>query len=394
MNMSVQFETYDDAALDALEKCKRASNDGNATTCIWRRAKTGSVQIIVPKYNLLSGKENRGIYYLKLADELLRNRRVRSFLLNEKIHMNMQTEYRIHENELILLQTLITAKYFEDLLPFAKIQNARIPYDMANPQPTKTGKKYSNLVKLDEQTQFAKEIMKKSENTLEIECVEGRREIIGNSTNVWKRRFLATKKVYEWTFYNKKNCTFYPILRIFKEIYKTEISIEAVKEKLWSEIRERRFDQMVYKANGKAQNKYLSLLKKQGKNSFAQSVLEKRQTFEEMIRSEAYYLSNIDYWVLATSMKLPVILFTSKDSIKHLLDVSWLELGSNDSVGVYYFIRAPTEDDTVRDVVYSYNMISEGLYLDELGDFKGVFEENLNDADSDHFIELDEYMIE
>jgi hypothetical protein len=124
----------------------------------------------------------------------------------------------------------------------------------------------------------------------------------------------------------------------------------------------------------------------------AKPVLEKKQTFEEMIRSDAYYLSTIDYWVLATSMKLPIILSSTKSSIKHLIDVSWLRLGENENLGVYYFIRAPTENDDTRDYVYSYNMISHPFALDDLGDFKSVFEEEAEDPGSMHFIEVDEFM--
>jgi len=391
MRTATEFRVYDEKALDVLEKCMEDSDK----KCI---AKTPAGKYIFPKQNLISGKENMRIYYVKLADELLRNRRIRAFLLDAKVHMNMESEYRINETELILLQSMITPKYFEDLVPFAKLKNVRIPYDLANPQPTKHAKKYSNRLTLEEQSKFAKEKATKEENLLEIECVEQKREIVGNSTNVWKKRFLAsrqaqTTQVLELEFYQKKNCTFYPLLWIFKQVYRTDITIEAVREKLWTEIHNRQFH-LIREGNKDKNppNKYLHLLKQQGKGSMAKSVLEKKQTFEQMIRSDAYYLSNIDYWVLATSMKLPIILFSTKPSIKHLIDVSWLRLGENENLGVYYFIRAPTENDDIRNVIYSYNMISHPFALDDLGDFRSVYEKKLEDPDSMHFVGVDDFM--
>jgi hypothetical protein len=97
----------------------------------------------VPATNLISSKPNDKFYYGKLADEIVRYNRIKSFIFNPKTVLTFTTlKYNLRENEIILLQSLLTQEYFEDII--AAPQNQYITtntYDTT--QPIK-GQKYSN----------------------------------------------------------------------------------------------------------------------------------------------------------------------------------------------------------------------------------------------------------
>ena len=63
-------------------------------------------------------------------------------------------------------------------------------------------------------------------------------------------------------------------------------------------------------------------------------------TFEAVIHSDAYYITDLDLWVLANSAKLPVILFCATGIKRLIPETDWIQLGGNIEEPLF-FIRTP-----------------------------------------------------
>jgi hypothetical protein len=104
-----------------------------------------SCNLILPKKNLITNKENEEIYFGKMADELIRYSRIKSFILQPQTFLSFgNIGYNLRENEIILLQSLLTQEYFESLDP--AIINTYVKYnsyDETEPIMTQT---YENNV--------------------------------------------------------------------------------------------------------------------------------------------------------------------------------------------------------------------------------------------------------
>jgi hypothetical protein len=90
----------------------------------------------LPSRNLVMGMSNDELYYTRLSDELLRFHRVRSFMLEPMYYLNLSNiDYKINDNEILLLETFLKSEHFSDLRLFNFSDYLRqIPYDIADPQ--------------------------------------------------------------------------------------------------------------------------------------------------------------------------------------------------------------------------------------------------------------------
>ena len=104
--------------------------------------KDGDIMLI-PINNLLSGLENEEIYYSKLADELIRYNRIKQFMFKPNMFLSFtDLKYDLNNDEIILLHSLLTGDYFDDLIP--DVTNKYISfnsYDNTNPN---ISQKYDN----------------------------------------------------------------------------------------------------------------------------------------------------------------------------------------------------------------------------------------------------------
>lgn len=413
----VQFQKYDESVLLALNEISDCfSGNANKPYCIFTPLKsnrglddssssTNFKQLIIPERNLISGKPNQRIYFKRLADELLRYKRVRSMILDKHAYVVQTDEYQLNVDEMILLEYMMSDYLGKDLVPIMKIKDAHISYEFANPY--KRTIKYSNEVKLAEQktvqpnnvyTSHTPIGEKKTaelsvpekeaitqENDLKLECVKESKEVTGNSTNIWKQFF--PKESRELFLNPSVNCTYYPLLIIYKKVNRTLITIPQIKQLLVK----------IYKQFSNYESKILHVLSLQGKRDMMQKVAKKETNLEDVIMSNMYPLSNLDYWAICRDLKLPVILFTSMKSIKHLLEVSWLRLGENTDYRnlEYYFIRAPTEKDSKKGVneVHAYSLITPGISMEDMQGFQEIYGDAIME-ESDNLIDLPTYLSE
>jgi hypothetical protein len=364
---SIIFQEFDDETLEEFQdiiscnqdpdgKCSANEEGESKKYCL--TTSNGVCQTIFPKKNLISGHDNEKVYFGRLADEILRYRRIRSFMLYPKTHLNISNiEYKINETELFLLESVLNKKeYFRDLIPYNSnkyIQN--ISYDAANPA---ISQKYSSDVSTEEQKQLLN-VMNATEGETSnfiLDCIrETKPRVIGNDrAGSWRPFFPITMK--EIVFGSSLACSFIPMIYILQDFLKNKsISEQSVKTTLWKGY-SNHF--AVFK------DKIIALLKRQGKKEFTK-MLSKGTTLESIIMSDSYYITDLDWWMLCSVIKLPLILFSST-SLKYLSNtVSWLRLGSSGKPDEkYYFVRSPLE--YVVNTPSSYHLLSEAIALSDL----------------------------
>lgn len=363
----IQFAEYDEDDLFSLHKisnCQDKSDIGKSYC--FTIANTNKRGLIIPKTHLTSGLENQIIYFNRISDELFRYRRIQPYLLPEltkhsPIFNLKNTEYQLNNDELLLLQSFLTREYFEDFIPFSQNRSTNITYEFAQQDP-RISQKYSDNVEYSKQ-------MSKSDSSIDSEidilCIKSTVTVAGNpATSIWKQMLPETSQELLLTR-DRRECSFYPIIFIFRDLYKTDVTIPQIRQTLRHSYMTKYIDHF---------DKILILLKKQGKKEMVNRILKqstddiKYTVFEEWILNESYYLTDLDLWVLAQENNLPIILFTST-SLKNLLEsVSWLILGRNEKTARYYFIRAYASLD--KGEYHDYRIINPSVKLNELRQFK------------------------
>ena len=320
------------AEFDNITGCSNLTN--NITTeqskyCIRKEGNPNAI-LTIPKKHLISGLDNERIYYARIADEFIRFRRIRIFMLQPNTYLSLtDTQYRIYANEFLVLQSILNSDYFLNLKPFnINPYVNQIGHQVADPL---TSHEYTNEMSLEEQSQIMEMDVHKV-NRQEIECITETREIIGNVKSMWKRIFPKLSK--EIVYKSANTCSFALVLTILQQRLNTPtLTISNVKTYLW-EAYKKLLEMETFRL------KIINILKKQGKKLLMESVERDSNAFEHVIHSDAYYITDLDIWVLANAAKLPIILFCST-GIKNLVpDMEWIQLGGNIE-DVLYFIRTP-----------------------------------------------------
>jgi hypothetical protein len=96
----------------------------------------GTCNIILPIKNLTTSKPNREVYYTRFADELIRYAHIRNYIMEpyNMYSFGNNIGYSLNDDEILLIQSLITAEYFDNLIP-AAVNNyiKTMAYDQVNP---------------------------------------------------------------------------------------------------------------------------------------------------------------------------------------------------------------------------------------------------------------------
>jgi hypothetical protein len=379
--------TFDDIEMDVLMQysdisCMTGVNSkcGDTEYCIQKE--DGQCMLAISKKHLISGHDNEKIYYGRIADELVRFNRIRLFMLQPKNYLNISnTDYKIYDNEFVIIQTAINNEYLKNLKPYnisSHIEN--VTYGTATPQISQP---YStDPVSVDEQ--YAELGLEKTNlNELLIECIDKTVEIIGNPRDsMWKRIF--PKKAREIVFKNSSpQCSFYVLIAMFQDKYKEPLSVTAVKEALWDE----------YKLHyDKYSTQILELLKRQGKRTIVSKIVNKTMTLETAIMSTDYYITDLDIWMFVKHANIQACLF-NRNLLKGLNEnLDWLILGKlyNEK---HYFIRSPPLGGPNK--IPAYHLITDPYHLGELKEFETIVQNAVSGRSSEyanHIIPLTSFL--
>ena len=87
-------------------------------------------------------------------------------------------------------------------------------------------------------------------------------------------------------------------------------------------------------------------------------------TFESLLFSEEYYITDFDWWVFCKEALLPVILFSSTN-LKYLSSsLTWLKLGGKNVANEKYYLRSPV--DVKSNTAPAYHVLQPGMSFTEL----------------------------
>lgn len=137
----VEFTNVNINKISEVTSCFR--NCKSKDTC---KHKNGFCVFQIPTHNLLQPEiENEIFYFVKLADEIIRVYNIRSFLLDpSKLLDYNNMGYKINDNEVVLVDSLINHDYFNEMEIIENNFVEKINFDIAIPDETI---EYSNKLK-------------------------------------------------------------------------------------------------------------------------------------------------------------------------------------------------------------------------------------------------------
>jgi len=301
--------------------------------------------LVIPARHLITGINNEDFYYGRMADEFIRYQRIRTFMFEPKVYLNISdTNYKINADEFIILQSLLTNEYFENLVPFPS--GTKVTYDFAEPVDSQS---YLNTNVYDMNKKVAASAVIDEERT---KCVKETRDVYGNSDSYWKQMFPKTAK--EIVFNKEANCSFFVLGKILFERTGRFHSVAEIKNMLWEAYAPLWDENSI---------KFEDILMKQGKVEFVRRLKGGMVDMETLVKSEEYHVTNLDIWIFAAKWDLPIVIFCEKPFKNMVTDVKWLVLAGKPD-DAYYFVRTPIVVE--RNGVPAYHMITPTLKFSEV----------------------------
>ncbi len=394
LGKTIDFKDMEEKELQDVEKimmCNENNCKDESKPMYCLSTNDGQCMSLFPKKHLLSNLENEVIYYGRMADELIRYNRTRLFMLYPKTYMNItNTDYQIDDNELFLLENKLNRDYFRDIIPYGSGDfQQNITYDNAQPDDhVKTTQMYSNKISLSEQNNIMeKQVQDNTQKQLQdfiIDCIEHTKPNVVGNTKIgsWRRVFPSNAKE---VFFNKTvHCSYIPMIYIFQEIYFTTISVKNIKKTLWKGYSD------IFNNVGIPESKVVSILKMQGKHQLMKQVLTNTSSFETILMSDEYYISDLDWWVFCTTAQLPVILFSSTTMKSLSPTINWIKLGGRNRKGEkYFYVRTPPVESNIPP---GYHVIQNGYSFGELPEDLFVRAERGDENYKANMISIQEYL--
>ena len=248
--------------------------------------------LVLPKNNLITNTDNELFYYGRMADELIRYNRIKSFIFKPQAYLSFgQIKYNLRDNEILILQDLLTQEFFENLIPadinkFAKYNT----YDTAEPIMSQA---YKKDIELDEAIN----------PNHERDCFRSEPTTI--KSDIWKHCFPTTYK--EVTYTGSNFCAIYLIIDLIKEFKGIDLTMEEIKDVLIDEYRSFTDN---YK-NQKNINSIINILKEEGQFD-ANQLQDETMNFDQMILQEGFGAVSFDLWILLVKYEIPSIFISSK----------------------------------------------------------------------------------
>ena len=374
---NISFVDYDEKVLNKISDVSTClSNQKNKNYCLFE---DNNYKLILPKKHLFSGVDNEKIYYFRISDEIIRYKYIQNYLLKPNTILSIKNiNYDINDNEFILIQSILTNDYFENLDKF--IENKyinNITFDLANPENVSNEDKLMNKSSLTSDT--IKEDNKFTTKLISLDCIKNILDIDENETDLWRKNFISSRELFLKPYVA---CTF-SVLRII--IYLNigiRITVNEIKEHIYS----------VYNKHFQRQkNKIIHILKTQGKTNIMKLIENKKLTLKDAIFSEDYYLTDLDLFAFVTSYKkLPIIIFSNENFKTMNSNINWLLFSNTYKINditnqKYYFIRTPI--NFIENSPPSYSIIEDNFSLEQikyidtskLNDFVGKNIESFND---------------
>ena len=315
----IEFSKYSAKILSELNdvtNCHMISDDTCKTKKFCLSLENGNCRLKIPNKNLINGKKNEIMYFGRIADELIRYSRIKSFIFRSNTFLSFaDIKYNLRENEIILLHSLLTQDYFDDIViaPVNKYVNYNT-YDTSQPLITQS---YTSNI---ETTNILDDV--------DVATCGNKTTTIIDIKSKWKA--LLPPNSIELSFNNEPTiCSFDIILTLIKATGKDNIITKVeLKEILVTEYK--KYDENI--------DKILDILVSQGKRFMTKKIKKGEITLENMIMSTEYYATNLDIWILAVKYNIPIIFISSTKLVENDKDIL---VAHTDGTNKYFFIRSP-----------------------------------------------------
>lgn len=334
----VLFYEYNDELLDEINHISICNENCDDTFCTKIENKC---VFLIPKKNLMNGFDNELYYYFKLADQLLRYTRITQYLFDSSKFLSIGNHYyQVNEDELLLFSNDINQEFFKHL-NYKDINSYKTfnTYDMTNPIKSKF---YNNKILKDDLS----------------DCNKKKQLIYGK----WKDKFSSSFR--EVVYDQNKECGW---------LLLTTISGKTIQE--LKTILVKKY------ATYEDQKKLLGIFKVEGKSLFVSNILSKNYDLQTLIYNEIYYITNIDIWIIANELNLPIVFITStklKENNKNLLSLT-------KPADSYIFIKCSAIQ---KDLPNKYSIIINNDY----NIASNLLSQYINDAIENNWISLDDYI--
>jgi hypothetical protein len=198
----------------------------------------------------------------------------------------------LRDNEILILQDLLTQEFFENLIPADINKYAKYnTYDTANPI---TSLAYKGEVELNEVIN----------PNYERDCFPS--DPVPIRSDEWSSCFPKTYKEIAYTG-KSKYCALYLIIDLIKEFKGTIFTIEEIKDTL---IDEYKLLTDNYK-DVKKITSIINILREEGQFD-ANQLQDKTMNFEQMILQDGFGAVSFDLWILLVKYEVPSIFISSK----------------------------------------------------------------------------------
>ena len=281
----------------------------------------GNCNLILPERNLITNKKNETIYFGRMADELIRYNRIKSFMLQPQVYLSFgNISYNLRENEIILVQSTLTQEYFDTLIP--AITN-----------------KYTKFNSYDETEPIITQVYDNKIQSLDVAIGRKNELICDKITNdhitssVWKKCFPANYTEIEYSKYNF--CTFHFIIDIIEKKTGNKFQQNEIKNQLYDEYKKYIHNIDVRKTNtdesekeggtkhlnlnktpisifGKYRTRIIDILIREGKKTLGDQVISGTLSFLDFIYTDNYFLTPFDLWLLILKYEIPSIFISQK----------------------------------------------------------------------------------
>jgi len=289
----VTFSEFDDRALGnmgKIELCLNISSDNcnKKGYCTFAPSgDNGTCKLIIPKTNLISGGDNSIQYFARIANELITFERIRTFIFVPKTFLSFQNiSYNLKEDEIILLEDLLYGDYFEDIVPkeINPYTKDVVNWDTAEPSHTVP---YVNTFNMT---------LNLKDNTVN-QCIvtesQNKKLVLGR----WKESGLQDYNILE--FKQSHNCSW----ELLKDILKIHTGRENTIASLVKTLVDR-YNEISQTGN---YGNILGIIKTQGKKDQVASLLA-GVPIADIITPSNYYLTTIDFFLLAQAYDIPLII--------------------------------------------------------------------------------------
>jgi len=392
MKDHVEFSEYSPellAELGTITNCYMAENEcPNKKFCLTKDNDNNTCSLVIPLTNLISDKNNETLYFGRMADELIRYNRIRSFMFQPKSFLAFSgLKYNLRDDEIILLQSLLNQDYFEDLVP-API-NKFVKYNTFDTtQPIKS-QVYSNEADFIHSAKAgpgpdaiasANEAgpgASASASAPTTDIIECNQSVEKNITGQWAKFF--SDKYSEIIFSNEPElCSFDVILTLIKDNNK---DIDPITKYQLKEILVEAYQPLLETYT----YEILQILQSQGKSEMTKLVSSGQSTLANIIMSYDYYATNLDVWILAVKYNIPLVFLSATKLIENGLPFL---VAHHDGTNAFYFVKTPSA--RIEDIpIYKLIVETNGSYKIPLDGVKAKLQKDVKEnMTSDTLIEF------